>query len=101
MSNFSQRKNNDNSLKSILKTYFETIRADKKLYNAQLQNNWESIVGKTISNRTSNMYIKNNTLYITVHSAPLKQELLYLKKALIEKINTSLESEEIKDIVFY
>ena len=60
---------------------------------------WEKIMGKTIARYTEKIEIHGQTLYITTHVAPLKQELLYKKERIMELVNEALGEKLIKEVV--
>ena len=56
-------------------------------------------MGKTIANYTDKIQIVNGTLFITTSVAPLKNELIYQKKKIIERVNEALGENAIHDVV--
>ena len=56
-------------------------------------------MGKTIAKYTDKIQLINQTLYITSSVAPLKNELLYQKDKIIERINDALGEKLVKDVV--
>lgn len=67
--------------------------------NYALKSIWADVAGATVAKYTSHLMISNRKLFITINSAPLKQELMYSKDALLEKVNKHLEYEPLLDIV--
>jgi len=70
-----------------------------KLNEIGIINSWEETVGKAIASRTSNLYIKDNVLYVHLNSSVVRNELLMLRQALMEKLNEKAGAEVIKEIV--
>ncbi|MDC1395172.1 DUF721 domain-containing protein, partial [Bacteroidia bacterium] len=68
---------------------------------AAVINSWEKVVGTMIAQKTTKVFINNKTLYLTLASAPLKNELRYHKLVLIEKVNSYANKELIVDIKFF
>jgi hypothetical protein len=60
---------------------------------------WPDIVGKRISNVTQPIKIKNGKIFIKVRTDSWRNELIFYKKDIIQKLNASLGSSVIKDIV--
>ena len=60
---------------------------------------WEEIMGKTIAKYTDKIQIIGTTLFITSTVAPLKNELLYQKEKIIERVNEAMGEKIIKDVV--
>jgi len=65
----------------------------------QIEDVWEQIMGKTIARYTDKIKIHGNTLYISSSVAPLKQELLYQKEKIIQRVNEALGERVIKEVV--
>ena len=60
---------------------------------------FQKIMGKTIANYTDKIEIINSTLFISTNIAPLKNELLYQKTKIIERVNEALGEKVIKEVV--
>ena len=60
---------------------------------------WQSTVGKTIANHTRAEKVAFGKLYISVDSPSWRNELLFHKNELLEKINSKLKGVKIKEIV--
>ncbi len=65
----------------------------------QIEDAWEKIMGKTIARYTDKIQIHGSTLYINTSVAPLKQELLFQKEKIIERVNEALGEKVVKDVV--
>jgi len=65
----------------------------------QIESLWEELMGKTISKYTDKIQIINKTLYIYTSVGPLKQELLYQKSIIIERINEAMGDTVITEVV--
>jgi len=61
---------------------------------------WEEAVGKNIARRARAMSVRNEILFVTVQNSVWLQELALLKEGIIEKINSLVGRQVIKDIVF-
>ena len=88
------------SLAEALRDYKSEMKLGEKLAEAGILNSWEGIVGKAISSRTKKVFIKDKILYVQLSSSVVRNELLMLRQALLEKLNSQAGSEVIKDIVF-
>ncbi|MEZ5047081.1 MAG: DUF721 domain-containing protein [Chitinophagaceae bacterium] len=87
------------SIKDAIKKMIQESHWKPSYMATKLLNDWESIVGKAVAKHTKDLVISDRKLIIYTDIAPLKQELSYNKHLLIEKINTYLEEEFIKDIL--
>ncbi len=61
---------------------------------------WPMIVGKRIANVAVAERIHEGRLYVHVARAPWRNELVFFKKEIIDKINTTIGKDIVKDIVF-
>ncbi len=87
------------SLAEALDDYIKELNLGGKLSEIAVINSWEEIVGKAISSRTKKIYIKDSTLYVHLSSSVVRNELLMLREALREKLNSKAGREVIKEIV--
>jgi hypothetical protein len=88
------------SIAEAIKDYTKEMNLDGKLNEAGVINSWEEIVGKAISSRTSKMYIKDHILHVHLNSSVVRNELIMLRQAILEKLNGKAGTVVIKDIVF-
>lgn len=65
----------------------------------QITDIWEQIMGKTIARYTDKIQIINRTLFISTSVAPLKNELLYQKEIIVQRVNEALGEATIKEVV--
>ncbi|HTM66810.1 MAG TPA: DUF721 domain-containing protein [Flavipsychrobacter sp.] len=70
-----------------------------KVTELRMQQEWEEIVGKTISKYTRNVVLSGETLTIYTDVAALKQELYFGKQQLIVRINEYFNERVVGDIV--
>jgi predicted nucleic acid-binding Zn ribbon protein len=87
------------SLAEAIQDYIEEMKIGPKLKEISLLNSWETMVGKAISSRTSKVYIKDKVLFVHLNSSIVRNELMMIREALREKLNSQAGEEVIKDIV--
>lgn len=75
------------SLGDAIKQFLRESRIGNGMRAIQIKDAWEQLMGKTIAHYTSNIQIVKKTLYIETNIAPLKNELLYQREKIIERIN--------------
>lgn len=71
------------------------------MQSAQIESVWEDVMGKTIARYTDKIQIINQTLFITTSVAPLKQELMYQKTKIIERVNEVMKDAVINNVVIH
>lgn len=87
------------SLGDALKTFLAKSRLKGNIQALQIEDVWEQLMGKTISKYTDKIQIHGKTLYITTSMAPLKQELLYQKEKILQRVNEALGEHVITQVV--
>ena len=87
------------SLAEALKQFLNQSKLKGSMQAFQIEDAWEKIMGKTIARYTDKIQIHGNTLYISTSVAPLKQELLYQKEKIIERVNEALGEKVVKDVM--
>ncbi len=87
------------SMQELMEEFSKQKNIKRPLQEAKVVNLWRPLMGELINKYTENIYVKNNTLFIKVSQASLKNELLYLQDQIIEKINKEIGDEAIKKVV--
>lgn len=87
------------SLAEAMKEFLNKSRLKGGIQALQIQDAWEKIMGKTIAKYTDKIEIVGSTLFITSTVAPLKNELLYQKPKIIERVNEALGEKVITEVV--
>ena len=94
------RKSNTQSISSVLKSYVRDNNLELKLNELDLIKSWESVMGKTVSRYTGNLYIQNSTLFVETTSPIVRNELLMMKEEIRVRLNEVVGEELIKAIIF-
>jgi predicted nucleic acid-binding Zn ribbon protein len=93
------RKSNTQPIENVIREYLKEMNIDQKLKEVGIVSQWEKLMGKTVAVRTSQIYIRNHILYIHVTSSVLKNELMMMRQAIIEKINEEAGEKIVEQIV--
>ena len=87
------------SIGDAIKAFLKKSRLKTGIQALQIEQIWETIMGKTIAKYTDKIQIINHTLFIHTNVGPLRQELMYQKEKIIERVNEALGEKVIKDVV--
>lgn len=87
------------SIGEALNLLLEKSRWKPKVTEIRMREEWETIVGKTISKYTRNIYLNGTVLTVYTDVAPLKQELLLGKEQLRDTINEHFQEQIVTEIV--
>lgn len=93
------KKKNDLTLKEALQDMIRELRLKPHLDEVRIKMLWEKVMGKTIATYTSDIQLRKNVLYLTLLSAPLKQELLFARDKIKARLNEELGEEQVKEVV--
>jgi hypothetical protein len=69
------------------------------LNNVKVQKLWEQTMGSNVNSYTKEVNLKDKTLYISLSSSVLRQELSYGKQKIVDLINEEIGNEIITKIV--
>lgn len=93
------RKKNELTLSDAMQAMLKEYKLKSRFDETRVKGLWEQIMGKTIATYTSSVEVRRQVLYLTILSAPLKQELSFAKEKIIERINEAMGEEYIKSVV--
>jgi hypothetical protein len=82
----------------LLSAVFHGTPTEKRLKEGNIWLLWDSAVGKQIASRARPVSFRDGTLTVAVESAPWMQQLTFLKKGIMEKLNSLLGDELVRDI---
>lgn len=82
-----------------LREFLNKSKLKSGLRAVQIESIWEEVMGKTIARYTDKIQIVNNTLFVYTSVGALKQELVYQKPKIIERINEALQEQAITEVV--
>jgi hypothetical protein len=82
-----------------LKEFLNKSRLKSGVRAVQIEAIWEEVMGKTVARYTDKIEIINTTLFVYTAVGALKQELIYQKTKIIERVNEALHERVISDVV--
>jgi hypothetical protein len=82
----------------LLSAVFRGTPTEKRLKEGSIWQVWDCAVGKQIASRARPVSFRAGTLTVAVSSAPWMQQLTFLKKGIMEKLNGLLGEELVLDI---
>lgn len=93
------RKSNLIKLGDAISQLFKEEKLDEKYSIFAIRNGWEGIVGSTIAKHTSQINYAQNILFVSIDSPIVRNEALYAKQEIIEKVNRFVGKRLIKELV--
>lgn len=87
------------SIGDALKQFLRKSKLKGNIQALQITDIWEKLMGKTIARYTDKIQIINRTLFITTTVAPLKNELMFQKDKIMQRVNEALGENLINEII--
>ncbi len=94
-----KRFSNESSIGDVLKEFIEKNKLQSGMDKIDVEAAWKSLMGNGVNSYTKEVVLKGSTLYVSLTSAVLREELSYGKQKIISMINEELRKEVVKDIV--
>jgi predicted nucleic acid-binding Zn ribbon protein len=96
-----RKKNKDfMHISDILNKVVKTCRPETDEEMEGIWSLWKDVIGKTIAENAQPEALKGDILLVHVSSSVWMQQLRFLKKDIIDKINAASGKERIKEIKF-
>ncbi|WNM18919.1 DUF721 domain-containing protein [Flavobacterium capsici] len=94
-----KRLSNESPIGDVLKEFIEVNKLQSGMDKIDVQKAWKSLMGNGVNSYTNEVILKGSTLYVSLSSAVLRQELSYGKQKIIVMLNEELRKEVVKEIV--
>ena len=95
------RKKDATPLADAFQDLLKAYRLEDTYQEKLLISSWPTLVGKTIADRTSNVYIKDKKLMVKITSGPVKKELQLNKSKVIALIESQIGKGIVDDVIFH
>lgn len=86
------------TLTDLLNSVFHGSPMEKRLNEGKIWQVWDAAVGMQIAGRARPVNFRDGTLTVAVNSSPWMQQLTFLKRGIMEKLNGLLGEELIREI---
>jgi hypothetical protein len=94
-----KRVSNEGSIGDVLKEFIEKNKLQAGMDKINVEEAWKSLMGNGVNSYTKEVVLKGTTLYVSLTSAVLREELSYGKQKIIKMINDELRKEVIKEVI--
>lgn len=94
------KRNDAQTIGQLIRTYLRQESLESPLNEYRLVNAWPEVVGPTIAKYTDGLFVRNQTLYVHLTSAVLRQELMMGRDLLVRNLNRHVGAQVITNIVF-
>jgi hypothetical protein len=97
---YNKRRAEISPLKEAIDEMLKAYKINGKINETQVIESWGRLMGKSIESRTTDLKFRYKKLYVTLNSAPLRQELAMSKSKLIELLNKDFSEKVVEDVIF-
>ncbi len=87
------------SISEAMQQFLNGSRIKGGIQALQIEDAWEEIMGKTIARYTDKLQIIGDKLIITTSVAPLKNELIYQKEKIKQRVNEALKQKVVNEVI--
>lgn len=94
-----KRQNNEQAIADVLKSFIQSNKLEAGLERIDAENVWRTLLGKGVNSYTREVILKGSTLYVSLSSSVLREELSYGKQKIITMLNDELGKEVVKELV--
>lgn len=94
-----KRLSNESPISDVLKEFIEVNRLQSGMDKIDVQQAWKSLMGNGVNSYTNEVILKGSTLYVSLSSAVLREELSFGKDKIITMLNEELRKEVVKTII--
>ena len=95
-----QRRKKTESLGEVLRRLLSTWGVDGRVREQGAVHRWEQVVGPRIAAHTEAVRVADGKVYVRTTSSAWKNELVFMKTDIIDRLNQAVGKRVISDIVF-
>jgi len=94
------RKANDKSLKEAIEQMLQVYKIKRRFEETGILAAWPELVGKSVANRTKEIYIHDKKMFLRIESSVIKNELMLMRSQIIDKVNDKANEILVEEIIF-
>jgi hypothetical protein len=94
-----KRLNNESPISDVLKAFIENNKLQTGMDKIEVEKAWRELMGNGVNTYTKEVILKGTSLYVTLTSSVLREELNHGRQKIIEMLNQELGKEIIKKLV--
>ena len=93
------RKRNTELLSDVIRQVLQVNKLDKHLNEKHIIDAWPKVLGDNIIQYTTDLYVRNRILYVSLSSSVLRHDLFLSREKIKNSLNDMVGGEVIKEIV--
>ena len=93
------RGNDNTSMKEALSAFIQKNKLEKGIDKVDARAAWAKLMGNGVDNYTTEIELKFGTLYVSLSSSVLREELSLGKSKIVRMINEEIGKEVVKKLI--
>jgi hypothetical protein len=94
-----KRLSNESTISDVLKAFIENNKLQSGMDKIDVERAWKDLMGNGVNTYTKEVILKGSTLYVTLTSSVLREELSHGKQKIIIMLNDELRKDVVKELV--
>ncbi len=94
-----KKRSNEQSLSQAMDQLIDAFGMREKMDELDISTAWDQIVGAMVARHTMSLRLRQGKLVVRVDSAPLRQELSFMREALKEILNRRAGRNVVEEII--
>jgi len=94
-----KRLSNESPISDVLKVFIENNKLQSGMDKIDVEKAWKDLMGNGVNTYTKEVILKGTTLYVTLSSSVLREELSHGKQKIISMLNDELRKDVVKELV--
>ncbi len=94
-----KRKNDNVPLSEVLNDFIQKNKLQHGIDKVNAREAWVKLMGNGVNNYTTAIELRNETLYVSLSSSVLREELSHGKSKILDMLNEELGKNLVKKIV--
>lgn len=94
-----KRKDNNLNMGEALNEFIKANKLEKGMDKVNAREAWANLMGNGVNNYTTAIELRNETLFVSLSSSVLREELSHGKSKIITMLNEELGKELVKKLV--
>lgn len=94
----SKRDNKTNRLKDLIPQMLQENKLKKGMDQIYVKEAWTEVMGQGVANYTESVSLKNQTIFVKLNSAALREELQYGQDKIVKMMNEALGGIKVRSV---
>ena len=93
------KRKNEQSIGEIIREYLKVTQLENHVFETRIAEVWQEALGDRITLETERIHLQSGTLFVTLKSPSLKNDILMRRTVIRTVLNEKLGSEIIKSVI--